>query len=471
MVASEVFPYAKTGGLADVAAALPRALGRLGHDVTVFTPRYRGVRNGRVVHRGTVTRGRYRHDYALHELPLGDRARVLLVDCPALYDRPSLYHEGGVDYPDNPLRFALLSAVAVEWAAAQSPAIDVLHGHDWQAGLLPIVARAIPHAATVFTVHNLAYQGTVHKHWVTDLGLSWHDFHPEGFEFHDQLSFLKAGLFYSDAITTVSPTYAREIQTPGAGEGFDGIVRARSTRLTGILNGVDYDEWSPETDAHLPAHYSSRDLSGKRACTAALRECLHLPPPAGTDPTPIIGIVSRMVEQKGFDLLAQLRGDLLALGAQWAVLGSGEPRYEQFWQSLAAEAPDRVSVTLGYDEALAHLIEAGSDVFLMPSRFEPCGLNQRYSLRYGTVPVVRNVGGLADSVTPWREGQPGGTGFVFDAYTPEALLAALRDAVAVYRLLPDEWRRLQQRGMALDLSWDRSARAYVRVYKGVLAAR
>jgi starch synthase len=186
---------------------------------------------------------------------------------------------------------------------------------------------------------------------------------------------------------------------------------------------------------------------------------------------PLIGIVSRMVEQKGFDLLAQLRGDLLALGAQFAVLGSGEPRYEQFWQALAAEAPDRVSVTLGYDEALAHVIEAGSDVFLMPSRFEPCGLNQMYSLRYGTVPVVRNVGGLADSVTPWREGQPGGTGFVFDAYTPEALLAALRDAVAVYRLLPDEWRRLQQRGMALDLSWDRSARAYVRVYKGVLAAR
>jgi len=471
MVASEVFPFSKTGGLADVAAALPRALARLGHDVVIFTPRYRGVREGRVIHRGTVTLGGYRRDYALHDVPLGDHARVLLVDCPALYDRPALYHEHGVDYADNPLRFAVLSAVAVDWAATQSPGVNVLHGHDWQAGLLPIFARRLPGVATVFTVHNLAYQGTVPKHWVNDLGLSWHDFHPEGFEFHDHLSFLKAGLFHSAALTTVSPTYAEEIQTPEAGGRFDGVMRARRDRLTGILNGVDDDEWNPETDAHLPAHYSARDLAGKALCAATLRQRLQLPQPTAPGAVPLIGIVSRMVEQKGFDLLAQLRGELLSLGAQFAVLGSGEARYEQFWQSLAAEAPDRVSVTLGYDEPLAHLIEAGSDLFLMPSRFEPCGLNQMYSLRYGTVPVVRHVGGLADSVTPYRDGQPSGTGFAFHPYSAEALLASLREALQVFRERPAEWRLLQQRGMALDLSWERSARAYVRVYKGVLADR
>jgi starch synthase len=471
MVASEVFPFSKTGGLADVAAALPRALARLGHDVVVFTPRYRGCREGRIVHRGAVTLGRHRHDYALHEIPLGDRARVLLVDCPALYDRAALYHEHGVDYADNPLRFAVLSAVAVEWAATQSPPVDVLHGHDWQAGLLPVFARRLPAAATVFTVHNLAYQGTVPKHWVNDLGLSWHDFHPEGFEFHDQLSFLKAGLFFSQALTTVSPTYAEEIQTAEAGEGFDGIVRARRDRLTGILNGIDDEEWNPETDVHLPARYSVRDLSGKALCAAALRQQVQLPTPASPDEVPLIGLVSRMVEQKGFDLLAHLRGELLSLGAQFAVLGSGEARFEQFWQSLAAEAPERFSVTLGFNEPLAHLIEAGSDLFLMPSRFEPCGLNQMYSLRYGTVPVVRLVGGLADTVTPYRDGQPGGTGFGFRPYTAEALLTTLRQALQVYRERPAEWRLLQQRGMALDLSWERSARAYVRVYKGVLAPR
>jgi starch synthase len=471
MVASEVLPCSKTGGLADVAAALPRALARLGHEVIVFTPKYRGVRDGRVVHRGTVTLGGYRRDYALHEIPFGDGARILLVDCPDLYDRAGLYHEHGVNYGDNPLRFAVLSAVAVEWAATQSPPVDVLHGHDWQAGLLPILARRLPGVATVFTVHNLAYQGTVDKHWVNDLGLSWHDFHPEGFEFHDRLSFLKAGLFYSQAITTVSPTYATEIQTPEAGEGFDGIVRARRERLTGILNGVDYDAWNPETDEYLPSHYSSRDFSGKARCAAALRRQMHLPDPEAPGQVPLIGLVSRMVEQKGLDLLTRLRGELLSLGAQFAVLGSGEPRYEQFWRSMAAEAPDRVSVQVGYDEPLAHLIEAGSDLFLMPSRFEPCGLNQMYSLRYGTVPVVRQVGGLADSVTPYREGLAGGTGFVFRPYTTEALLAALQDALHVYRERPADWRLLQQRGMALDLSWERSARAYVTVYKGVLAPR
>jgi starch synthase len=322
----------------------------------------------------------------------------------------------------------------------------------------------------VFTIHNLAYQGIVDKAWVPRLGLSWEDFTVKGFEFYDRLSFLKAGVNFADHVTTVSPTYAEEIQRPEYGFGFDGVLRDRAHVLTGILNGIDTDEWDPRRDPFLPAPYDASDLSGKAAAKRALLGLYGLPVDEATLRGPVVGMVSRMVDQKGLDLIAALAGELPSM-ATFVVLGTGEPRYQDMWRGLAAWRPDRVAVHVGYDERRAHLIEAGADIFLMPSRYEPCGLNQMYSLRYGTVPVVRAVGGLVDTVRPYNPRSGQGTGFLFADYSPWALREALQAALTVYREHPRAWRRLQKNGMRKDFSWDRSAVAYVRVYKGVLARR
>jgi len=320
---------------------------------------------------------------------------------------------------------------------------------------------------SVFTIHNLAYQGLVEGDWLPRLDLGWEQFTIGRLEYWGRISLMKGGIIDAHTITTVSPRYASEIQTPEYGFGFDGILRERRSDIVGILNGIDTDQWNPERDRFLPEPYSVADLSGKASAKAEVLARYRLPADAMS--RPLIGMISRMIDQKGFDLTAALAADLPGLDASFVVLGSGEARYQDLWTRLAATHPDRIGVRVGFDEGLAHLIEGGADIFLMPSRFEPCGLNQMYSLRYGTVPVVRAVGGLADTVTDYAPGLRSATGFVFDPYTPAALLEALNRALALY---PDRqaWRTLQNAGMRQDHSWDRSAREYVRIYERAAAS-
>jgi starch synthase len=465
MVASEAQPFSKTGGLADVASALPRALGRLGHDVTLMTPRYRSIADGPVVGRLHLEVAAHRFVASLIEARLGPGARVLLVDCPELYDRSGIYYDARGDYADNPVRYAFLAAAAVDWATGQEP-FDIVHSHDWQGGLASIYARRLgtPDTRTVFTIHNLAYQGIFEKSWVPRLGLDWRDFTMGGFEFFDRLSFMKAGVTAADAITTVSPTYAAEIQRPEYGHGFDGIIRARGDALVGILNGIDHDEWNPAADAYLPAPFDADRLEGKAASKRALLELFGFTITDDLLARPVIGMVSRMVDQKGLDLIAAVAGDLLTLNATFVIVGTGEPRYQEMWTDLSRRHPDRVGAFIGFDERRAHLVEAGADIFLMPSRFEPCGLNQMYSLRYGTVPVVRAVGGLVDTVRPHHPKNGQGNGFLFSDYQPGAMMAALGAALAAF---PNKkvWTRLQKNGMRADFSWGRSAGEYVKMYR------
>jgi starch synthase len=471
MVASEAQPFSKTGGLADVATALSRALGRLGHSVTLMTPRYRGIVAGeKRSHVRAYVANRW-FDADLYEAPLGDNARALLVDCPPLYDRPAIYAEHNHDYVDNALRFAFLSIAALEWAASEPQPFSIIHAHDWQAGLLPVYARRVmPHTGLVFTIHNLAFQGAFDKSWVPMLGLRWEDFTVGGFEFWDRISFLKAGVMFSDLLTTVSATYADEIQRPEYGYGFDGVMRARATALVGITNGIDDADWDPARDRFLPAPFDKHDLSGKRKAKQALLEMFGLPVGPSLD-RPLIAMVSRMTEQKGLDLVAAVAAQLPSLDATFTIVGTGDRRFETMWESLAAAYPDRFGVFIGFDERRAHLVEAGADIFLMPSRYEPCGLNQMYSMRYGTVPVVRAVGGLVDTVKPYNPKNGQGTGFLFSDYDPRALWDAIQRALSIHRDKPNAWRRLQINGMSRDFSWDHAAAEYVKVYKRVTAAR
>jgi starch synthase len=463
MVASEARPFSKTGGLADVATALSQALGRLGHDVTLITPRYRGVTAGEQYDRMRVFIANQWIDADLYHAPLGENTRAVLVDCQALYDRDGIYAANNTDYIDNPLRFAFLSAVATEWASAQSVPVSLVHAHDWQAGLVPVYARH--RWPTLFTIHNLAFQGVFDKAWVPALGLRWEDFTVNGFEFWDRVSYLKAGVMFSDALTTVSPTYAEEIQRPEYGYGFDGIMRSRADALVGIPNGIDHTEWDPSHDRFLPAPFSPSDLAGKQMAKRALLDLFGLPADDRMMARPVIAMVSRMTEQKGLDLIAARAPQWPSLDATFTIVGTGDARFEHMWRGLAAAYPHQFGVFIGFDERRAHLVEAGADIFLMPSRYEPCGLNQMYSMRYGTVPVVRAVGGLVDTVKPFNAKNGQGTGFLFSDYHPAALWEALQRALAVYRQQPKHWRRLQVNGMKKDFSWEHSAVAYVKVYK------
>jgi starch synthase len=454
MVASEAIPYAKTGGLADVLGALPAALARLGHQVDVVIPRYRGI--------------------SLHETQAGG-ARVVFLDNPHYFDREFLYGVGNQDYDDNPARFGFLCRAALEWAGRTGLRYDVIHAHDWQAGLVPVMLGTTfrAHATlggtpAVFTIHNLAYQGLFGPEWVPALGLPRELMHVNALEFWGRISFLKGGILFSRTITTVSPRYAREIQTAEFGFGFDGILRSRAADLVGILNGIDYDQWDPERDVHLPAPFSASYLEGKASCKRAVLDTFGIPISDQSMARPLVGMISRMVDQKGFDLLAAIGDRLAALDASFVVLGTGERRYEQVWGALAAAYPERIGARIGFDEGLAHRIEGGADLFLMPSRFEPCGLNQMYSLRYGTVPLVRATGGLADTVRNYEPRTGEGNGFTFTEYSPAALFGTLRWALDIYKDR-DTWRRLQLAGMRDDNSWDASARKYVQVYESARA--
>ena len=463
MVASEAAPFAKTGGLADVTGSLPAALKALGHEVAVLLPRYATVdlKDARRVYDWLpVWLPPQRFDTALY---LVERETPFyFLDCPPLYDRAGIYGEGGEDYPDNHIRFAVLGQAALAFARrVWRP--DILHAHDWQAGLAPAYLRTVYAndptflgMRTLFTIHNLGYHGLFPAAALDEIGLGGTDaLRPDGLEFFGKVCYLKGGLNYADALNTVSPTYAREIQTPEYGFGLDGVLRARAGALSGILNGADYTEWNPETDRWIAAHYSSADLSGKRDCKQDLVNVFGLPGEAID--APLVGIVSRFTSQKGADLIAEAADGMVAEGYCMAALGTGEPQYEELFQAMAARHPGRIAVRIGYDNALAHKIEAGADLFLMPSRYEPCGLNQIYSLKYGTAPVVRATGGLDDTIEP-------GTGFKFWQYSASALLGALRAAREAFAEA-DGWRAMMLAGMAKDFSWSVSAAEYGRLYE------
>ena len=473
--ASEALPYAKTGGLADVIEALPRALVKLGHEVAVFLPRYRGVKvNSVVLPSMTIPPGTRLRFPAIASGSVLRGVRYFFLDDPAYFDREGIYGERNHDYPDNAERFTEFSRAAIELAKhIWMP--DVFHCNDWQTAMVPALLRssyaddpAVMNIPVVFTIHNIGYHGVFPADALVRAGIPQSIFHPGGLEFFGNLNFLKGGLIYSDYLTTVSRKYAQEIQTPEFGFGLDGVIRSRADRLVGILNGVDYSAWSPEKDKLIPAKYSSLNLEGKKLCKEKLLEEFQL---LRDNPhRPVIGIVSRFADQKGFDLIAAIARDLMHEDVLLAVVGTGERKYEDLFRALAADFPGRVGVKVVYDNPLAHLVEAGADMFLMPSRYEPCGLNQIYSLRYGTVPIVRATGGLDDTIEPFDLESGTGTGFKFSEYSGGALFHAIR--LALQHFADDRiWKRIQLNGMAKDFSWNTSAAEYAKLYEAARAAR
>ena len=466
--ASEMTPFAKTGGLADVAGALPPALRRIGADVHCVLPLYGGIDReaGGIAPVGkgfTVKLDIGRENFTIHR---ADRegVPVYLLQCDHLFNRAGLYGEKNFDYPDNCRRFALFSRACLELADYLGLDPDIVHVHDWQTALIPVYMRtsARSRARSLLTIHNLAFQGIFppgEYHWT---GLDWSLFEWRKLEFYGKVNFLKGGIVYADAVSTVSPTYAREIQHTQSGCGLEGVLVEKGKRLTGILNGIDPADWNPATDEHLPARFTSDDLGGKTACRALLLKEAGLAP----TPRPLFGFVGRLTEQKGLDILIPALRTMLQEGYPFVILGTGDPTYESKLRDLERVFPGRLGLFLTFDNRLAHLIEAGSDMFVMPSRFEPCGLNQFYSMRYGTVPVVRATGGLADSVHPYDPKAPG-TGFVFTEYSPEALLAVLRQAAAVFAD-KNAWLQLMRNGMQQDFGWSRSAENYLALYRSLM---
>ncbi len=470
--ASEAFPLVKTGGLADVASGLPAALAGIGCDVRIILPAYPQALD-KVVAKGK--------SIALEQPPGFPETRllparmpdsgvpVLLVDCPALFDRPGgPYADArGQLWPDNHLRFALLSMVAaiVGKNGADGWRPDVVHANDWHTGLVPAYLKRLhgPETPSVFTIHSIHYQGLFEQGIIDQVGLDREDFHIDGFEYFGRISFLKAGLQFSERITTVSPTYAREIQHEATGEGFHGVLSARADVLSGILNGVDYTLWNPAADQDISCSYSASSLAGKTENKRALQCDMGL---EQLDEAPLLGMVCRFTHQKGIDLLLDALDGVLALGCQIIVLGSGEARFELALREAADTFQKRMAVTIGYDETLAHRMMAGAYMLLVPSRFEPCGLTQLYALKYGTLPVVRRTGGLADSILDVSGGKAG-TGFVFNAAAGGELLDAVKRGVEMYGR-PKTWRRIQKVAMEQDFSWQKAAHAHLSLYKGLI---
>ncbi len=475
---SEAHPLIKTGGLADVSGALPKALGELGQDVRLVLPAYPDLlaRAGEVREIARVSVAASAEPVQILQTTLpGTGLPVYLIAARHTFDRPGNPYVGpdGHDWPDNAQRFARFARAVVEIAmdrAGLGWRPDLVHCNDWQTGLVPaLLGLEAARPATVFTVHNLAYQGLFD--WATfqalELPYAWWSMH--ALEFHGQVAFIKGGLVYADRITTVSPTYAREIRTPEFGCGLDGLLNARAQALTGILNGADYTQWDPASDPLLRHHFSAARRQGKAANKAVLQEAFGLPRDAHL---PLLAHVGRLVEQKGIDLLLDILPELMRRPLQLVLLGSGQKKLEDALRAAQAAYPHRLGLHIGYDEPLAHLIEAGADAFLMPSRFEPCGLNQIYSLRYGTLPIVRRTGGLADTVVDADADALAlgtATGFVFDAATPAALLAAIDRALALFRR-PSAWIGVMQTAMAQDYSWARSAQRYLDLYRSLSPA-
>jgi starch synthase len=477
---TEAVPYAKTGGLADVSGALPRALADLGCDVRIVLPAYRSIDRAafefRAIGAGEISLGPARTEVRWFESRLpGTAIPVYLVAEDASFDRPGLYGEDDADYPDNLRRFTVFGRGTLALLSHLRWSPDVLHCQDWETALLPVWLGIEPRAAvvegtaTLLTVHNIAYQGHFPREQLPVTGLPGELFTPGGVEFYGGINLLKGGLLWADLVSTVSEEYAREIQTPDYGYGLDGVVRDRAADLVGILNGVDYSVWDPARDPLIPARYTRDDLAGKAKCKAHLQRVRGL---AADPDAALLGLISRLVDQKGLDLVASVAETLLGLGAQLVLLGVGDPKYHALFRALSRRHPERAAFHEGFDDGLAHLIEAGADVYLMPSRYEPSGLNQLYSLRYGTVPVVRRTGGLADTIvdaTPDAVARGAANGFVFDAYTPDAFLDAVKRALSARRN-PALWRRLQRVGMGQDFSWGRAAARYLEAYRRAIAS-
>jgi starch synthase len=472
-VASECVPFSKTGGLADVVGALPGALAALGHQVSVFLPRYRQTKlsDAQTVVRSITVPFDDRYRFC-SVLTGGSQSgvRFYFVDYPPFFDRDALYGTSAGDYPDNAERFALLCRAALE-ASKILGVPQIFHCHDWQSALLPILLHtqyaedpAFRDVATVFTIHNIGYQGLFAPDTLALLTLPWDLFTIDKMEFFGQVNLLKGALAYSDFVTTVSKKYSQEIQTTEFGFGLEGVLRDRSATVAGILNGVDYNEWGPQVDKFIVAKYSPGDLSGKAQCKQDLLTAFGM---TNADPrVPVIGIVSRFAAQKGFDLIAQIMERLAREEVIVVALGNGDKQYEEMFLRLNKQFPQKIAVKVAYDNAIAHKIEAGSDMFLMPSRYEPCGLNQIYSLKYGTVPIVRATGGLDDTIEPWDARTGKGTGFKFTEYSGEALLLTIREALRAFRD-QTSWQVLMRTGMMKDFSWNASAKEYVRVYERV----
>ncbi len=467
--ASECVPFSKTGGLADVVGALPKALAELGHSVSVYLPKYRQTKlEAPKVLLPSVTVP-FDDQYRFCSILDGGRrdgVQFYFIDYPPFFDRESLYGTPAGDYSDNAERFALYCRAVLE-ASKILGVPEIFHCHDWQSALVPILLKTgyvddpvFVNTSTVFTIHNLGYQGLFPPDTLPLLMLPWDLFTIDKLEFWGKVNFLKGALVFSDYLTTVSKKYAQEIQTSEYGFGLEGVLRGRAGSLTGILNGVDYNEWSPEKDKFIAKPYSRENLDGKQECKRDLLQEFGI---AETG-SPVVGIISRFVAQKGFDLIAEIAVDLARLPVVFTILGSGDKMYEDLFRKLNRQMPDKFAVKVAYDNALAHKIEAGADMFLMPSHYEPSGLNQMYSLKYGTVPIVRATGGLDDSVAQWNPSTGKGTGFKFSAYTGSALLAAVREALQVFKD-QSAWKLLMMNGMSKDFSWAASAKEYVKVYE------
>jgi starch synthase len=475
-IASEVIPYAKTGGLADVAGALPKFLAGLGAEVRVFMPLYREVRKKNlplepVIARATLETGGDQLSYRVwaHR---ADGVTFLFIDRPEFFDRDGLYGTPAGDYPDNGERFAFFCRAALETMRTAGFAPDIIHGHDWQSALTFAYLRTafagdafFARTRTLFTIHNLAYQGLFEKDLLERIGLPASLFNMDDLEFYGQVNALKAGILYASAVTTVSPRYSREIQTPEFGCGLDGLLRARSAALHGILNGVDYKDWDPATDRLIPRNFTPADRAGKKACREALVREFGLAAPADL---PVAGMVTRLAGQKGLDIVCEALDDLLGLGLSLVILGTGDQKIQDFLLTAQKQNPGRIGLKIAFDERLAHTIYAGSDVFLIPSRYEPCGLTQMYAMKYGTVPVVRATGGLDDSVQEFDARTGRGNGFKFEAAAAGPLVDTARRAIAAFGR-PDEWRVLVGNAMAADFSWNRSAAAYLDLYEKIAA--
>lgn len=477
--ASECAPWARTGGLGEVIGALPREIVKLGHKVSVYLPYYRQVREHLpekkyLIRSITIPFQYYSRFAAILDGGIHNGVQMYFVDCPELFDREEIYGPYGSEYRDNWERFGLFSRAVLE-ATKQLGVPAIFHLHDWPAALLAVYLQtlyyfdpALRKCGTLLTIHNAGYQGRFPASTVERLLFPWDIFTVDRAEFYNQFNFLKAGVVYADALTTVSRRYAQEIQTPEFGEGLEDVFRKRAADLRGILNGIDYERWNPDTDGNIAAHYTAENLAGKAECR---RDLLHaFGAGSVSESTAVLGIATRFATQKGLDLIEKIVDPLMREDVVLIALGSGEAYYENLFRSLAERFPGRVLVRITYDDTLTHKLEAGSDIFLMPSRYEPCGLNQFYSMKYGTVPVVRATGGLDDTVEEWNPETRTGTGFKFQGYAPEDFFAAIRRALALF---PDKdaWHTLMRNGMEQDYSWPRSAAQYVEVYEDVARRR